>query len=99
MPVRPDTTAFVSPLDDELVSLSIAARLVLSHAHGGYHIDPDESLMPALQSTARSMAAVVPLVPANDGDTMEEDGADLAQWAIRLGDLRTALQHCRRQAS
>ena len=99
MRIGPETTALVSPLDDQLVSLSIAARLVLSHAHGGYHIDPDESLAPALQSMARSMAAVVPLVPANDGDTMEVEGADLAQWAIRLGDLRTALQHCRRQAS
>jgi hypothetical protein len=80
--------AFASPLDDELVSLSIASRLVLNYVHSREYIDPDEPLAPALASTARRIADLVPLSPPRPF----VEGADLSQWAIRRGDLRTALQ-------
>jgi len=75
-------------LDNQLVSLSIATRLVLSYVHSKDYIDPDEPPAARLNSTARSIASLVPLVPA--GSFVE--GADLGQWSIRRGDLRTALQ-------
>jgi len=78
----------VDDLDDELVSLSIASRLVLNYVHSKDYIDPDQPLTAALNSTARSIADLVPLSPP--GSFVE--GADLSQWAIRRGDLRTALQ-------
>lgn len=74
--------------DDALVSLSIASRLVLNYVRSREYLDPDEPLAPALESTARSIADLVPLSPPGSFG----DGADLSRWTIRRGDLRTALQ-------
>jgi hypothetical protein len=86
--VRPHSDPQHDPLDDEFVSLSIAARLVLQYVHSRDYIDPEESLTIALNSTARSIADVVPLYRG----ASFVDGAELDEWTIRRGDLRTALQ-------
>lgn len=86
--MRPSHSDPRDPLDDEFVSLSIAARLVLHYVRSRDYIDPDDSLAVALNSTARSIADVVPLFR---GPSFV-DGAELGEWAIRRGDLRTALQ-------
>ena len=93
-------TLFVSPLDDQLISLSIAARLVLDHVRDGRYVDPDESPLPELQRTARDIAALVPLfrlrhndapAPLANGEAMTVDAERLGECAVRRGDLRTAL--------
>lgn len=80
------------------MSLSVAARVVLEHLRAGAYIDPDESELPELQRTARSIASLVPLFRLRDSeppmalaDAVEMDATDLATYAIRRGDLRTAL--------
>ena len=92
--------AFLSPLDYQLVSLAIAARLVLYHIRSGQYIDPEISLLPELQRTARSIAGLVPLfrvpkdaqpIALEAREAAQVDSAKLDECAIRLGDLRTAL--------
>lgn len=78
----------LEPNDDAVVSLAIAARLVLHYVHSREYLDPGESHARALSTTARSIAELVPLSPP---DSFVE-GADLGRWTIRRGDLRTALQ-------
>lgn len=93
--------AFLSPLDYQLVSLAIAARLVLDYVESGQYIDPEKSLLPELQRTARRIAEVVPLFRVKDTEPValeareaaQVDSAELDECAIRLGDLRTALLH------
>ena len=82
--------AFLSPLDYQLVSLAIAARLVLYHVRARDYFDPEESLLPELQRTAASIARLVPLFRLRDS-AAPADAGNLDGWAIRRGDLRTAL--------
>ena len=88
------------PLDHQLVSLAIAARLVLWHVRARDYIDAEELLSPGLLGTARSIAGLVPLFRLRqDGqparlrrsEALRVEAADLDAWAIRRGDLRTAV--------
>jgi hypothetical protein len=92
--------AFLSPLDYQLVSLSIAARLVLYHVRSRDYFDPEASLLPELQRMARCIGSVVPLfrlrkngqvMPLPASEAAGVDATDLDDCAVRRGDLRTAL--------
>jgi hypothetical protein len=91
---------FLSVLDYQLVSLSIAARLVLEHVRSGDYIDPEQPLLPELQRMARCIAGVVPLFRVQKNGQPEAlasweaagvQAAQLDEYVIRRGDLRTAL--------
>jgi hypothetical protein len=88
------TPAFDSPLDDDLVSLSIAARLVLHYVHSTRYIDPDATPAAELRGAARRIADVVPLIRLDKTQSRAAllETEDLDQWSIRRGDLRTALR-------
>jgi hypothetical protein len=92
-----DSGPFVSSIDNALVSLSVAAQLVLFHVHSNRYLDPEESLAPELQRTARDIGALVPLyrTRSNSGSApwgiAVGEPLNLDEWAIRRGDLRTAL--------
>lgn len=91
---------FLCALDYQLVSLAIAARLVLEHVRSRDYIDPDEPVLPELQRMARSIAGVVPLFRMRDNgqpvaltasEAADVQAAELGEYTIRRGDLRTAL--------
>ena len=88
------TPGFSSPLDDELVSLSIAARLVLHYVHSTRYIDPEATPADELRGAARRIADVVPLIRLDKSPCPAPllEAEDLDQWSIRRGDLRTALR-------
>jgi len=88
------TPGFASPLDDEIVSLSIAARLVLHYVHATKYIDPEATPLAELHGAAQRIASVVPLVRPGQrqSGTPLLEANDLDQWSIRRGDLRTALR-------
>ena len=92
-----DSDPFVSSIDNALISLSVAAQLVLFHIHSNRYLDPEESLAGELQRTARDIGALVPLhcAKSNSGSAQWGIAAgqplNLDEWAIRRGDLRTAL--------
>src|SRR3954467_37971 len=100
-----DPSAFLSPIDNDLVSLAIAAQLVLFYVHSNRYIDPGESLAAELQRMAQNIGAVVPIRRVKSSAQSTSDWGlairmpiDLQAWAIRRGDLRTALQRLAVQA-
>jgi hypothetical protein len=68
-----DPSAFLSPIDNDLVSLAIAAQLVLCYVHSNRYIDPEDSLAAELQRMARNIGTVVPIRRAKNSAPSTSD--------------------------